>query len=84
MGRRLGLGKNNHLTYASLALNPRVLVEKQENLFEPAHDKTDNKTCVTSKDSDQHVHPSRIASVLVYSCLNSLEAVEGTCDQRRL
>ena len=23
MVRRLGLGKNNHLTYASLALNPR-------------------------------------------------------------
>ena len=26
MVRRLGLGKNNHLTYASLALNPRYLV----------------------------------------------------------
>ena len=25
MVRRLGLGKNNHLTYASLALNPRKL-----------------------------------------------------------
>ena len=25
MVRRLGLGKNNHLTYASLALNPRNL-----------------------------------------------------------
>ena len=23
MGKRLGLGKNNHLTYACLALNPR-------------------------------------------------------------
>ena len=26
MVRRLGLGKNNHLTYASLALNPRDTV----------------------------------------------------------
>ena len=26
MVRRLGLGKNNHLTYASLALNPRTYV----------------------------------------------------------
>ena len=25
MVRRLGLGKNNHLTYTSLALNPRML-----------------------------------------------------------
>ena len=31
MVRRLGLGKNNHLTYASLALNPRtvILVKKE-------------------------------------------------------
>ena len=27
MVRRLGLGKNNHLTYASLALNPRYLLD---------------------------------------------------------
>ena len=26
-------------------------------LYEPAHDKTYNKTCAASKDSDQHVHP---------------------------
>ena len=26
MVRRLGLGKNNHLTYASLALNPRNIL----------------------------------------------------------
>ena len=26
MVRRLGLGKNNHLTYASLALNPRYVI----------------------------------------------------------
>ena len=30
MVRRLGLGKNNHLTYASLALNPRNVNEKYE------------------------------------------------------
>ena len=28
MVRRLGLGKNNHLTYASLALNPRFVAVK--------------------------------------------------------
>ena len=28
MVRRLGLGKNNHLTYASLALNPRYAVSE--------------------------------------------------------
>ena len=32
MVRRLGLGKNNHLTYASLALNPRLVLK-----FEPVH-----------------------------------------------
>ena len=52
--------------------------------FQPAHHKTYSKTCVTSKDSDQPVHPSSLATVLVYFSLNSLEAVEGTCDQRRL
>ena len=36
------------------------------NLFtnEPAHDKTYNKTCLTSKDSNQPVHPSSMARVL--------------------
>ena len=29
MVRRLGLGKNNHLTYASLALNPRSEVRRK-------------------------------------------------------
>ena len=29
MVRRLGLGKNNHLTYASLALNPRYDIARQ-------------------------------------------------------
>ena len=28
-------------------------------VFEPAHDKTDNKTFVTNKDSDQHIHPQK-------------------------
>ena len=53
-------------------------------VYEPAHDKTYNKTCVTSKGSDQPVHPPRMARVLVHPSLNSPEAVEGACDQRRL
>ena len=41
MVRRLGLGKNNHLTYDSLALNPRYLdlvnnVDKRTVLAETA------------------------------------------------
>ena len=51
---------------------------------EPEHDKTYNKTSVTSKDSDQLVHPLSMVKVLVFPSLDSLEAVEGTCDQRRL
>ena len=43
-----------------------------------------NKTCVTSKDSDQHVHTPSMARVLVYPSLDSPEAVEGNYDQRRL
>ena len=35
-------------------------------------------------DWDQPVHPASMARVLVYSSLDSLEVVEGTCDQRRL
>ena len=49
--------------------------------YETVHDKTYNKTCVTSKDLDQPVHPPSKARVLVYLSLDSLEAVEGTCDQ---
>ena len=45
---------------------------------EPAHDKTYNKTCVTSKDSDHPVHPSSMSRVLVYPSLGSLEAVKVT------
>ena len=51
-------------------------------LVEPAHDKTYNKTCVTSK--DQHVHSPSKAIVLIYPSLDSPDTVEGTCDQRRL
>ena len=51
-------------------------------LFEPAHGKTYNKNCATSKDSDQPVRPPSM--VRVCFSLNSLEAVEGTCDQRSL
>ena len=52
-------------------------------IFVPALDKTYNYTCMTSKDSDQLVHLPSMAKVLVYY-LNSLEAVEGIFDQRRL
>ena len=41
-------------------------------IIEPAHDRAYNKTCVTSKDSDQPVHPPSKARVLDYSSLNSL------------
>ena len=34
---------------------------KATNMIEPAHVKTYNKTCVTSKDSDQPVHPPSMA-----------------------
>ena len=46
----------------------------------PAHDKTYNKSCVTSKDSDQAVHNL----VRAPSSLASPEAFEGTCDQEDL
>ena len=50
-------------------------------LYEPANDKTYNKTCMTSKDSDQPVHPPSMAKIFVYPSLDSLEAAEGTCNQ---
>ena len=50
---------------------------------EPPHGKP-AMTCVTSKDSDQPVHPPRMARVPVYPALDSLEAIEGIYDQRRL
>ena len=52
--------------------------------YEPAHDKIYNKTCVTSKASDQSVHPPSIARIFVYLSLDSPEAAEGTYDQWRL
>ena len=33
MVRRLGLGKNNHLSYASLALNPRYIIFTADGSF---------------------------------------------------
>ena len=53
-------------------------------IFKPAYDKTYNEICVTSKDSDQPVHPPSMARVLVHPSMDSPEAVEGTCDQWRL
>ena len=32
-------------------------------LFEPAHDKTDNKTCAISEDSDQPAHPRSLIRI---------------------
>ena len=49
---------------------------------EPAHDKTYNKTSVTSKHSDKPVHPPRMAKVLIYLSLDNQEAAEDTCDQQ--
>ena len=43
-----------------------------------------NKTCVASKDSDQPVHPPSMARGPVYPSFDNPEAVEDTCDQRRL
>ena len=40
-------------------------------LYMPVRDKTYNKTCVISKDSDQHVHPPSMTRVLVYPTLDS-------------
>ena len=40
-------------------------------------EKTYNKT---SKVSNQSVHPPSVATILVYPSLDSLEAVEGTCE----
>ena len=51
---------------------------------EPTHNKTYNKACVTSKESDHSVHPHSMIRVLVYPSLVIPEAIEGTCDQQRL
>ena len=48
--------------------------------------KTFNKSCEISKDSDQHVHavwhvhPASMARVLVYPSLASPDAAECTCE----
>ena len=47
-------------------------------LNKPAHDKTYNQACMTSKDSDKPVHPPSMARVLFYPSLDSLEAVKVT------
>ena len=53
-------------------------------IFKPAHDKTSNKTCGNSKDSDQPVHLPNMATVVVYPSLDGSEAFKGTYDQQRL
>ena len=52
--------------------------------YEQKHDKTYNKTCVTSKDSYQPVYPPSTARVLVYPSSDSQDAVKDICDQRIL
>ena len=52
--------------------------------FEPVHDKTYNKTCVTSKDSEQPVYLPIMAMLLIYPSLDSPETVEVPSDQQRL
>ena len=51
---------------------------------ESAHNKTYKKNCLTRKYTDQPVHPLGMARVLVYPSLDSLKAVEVTCDQQIL
>ena len=67
-----------------LEINVLKKVSKKCSTFEPVHDKTYNKTCVTSKHSAQHVHSSSTARVLVYPSFARPEALEGECEQRRL
>ena len=43
---------------------------------EPAHDKTYNKTCATSKDSDQPAHPHRLISRLIAWAFYSLQGIQ--------
>ena len=49
----------------------------QQPIYESAHNKTYNKALVTSKDSDQPVHPPSMARVLLYPSLDNLKAVEA-------
>ena len=78
MPRSVASHRGLHHLLRSICLNIKM---KYSIIIRPAHDKTYNKTCVTRKDSDQPIRPPSMARVLVYP---SLEAVEGTCDQRRL
>ena len=57
---------------------------KEKKINQPAYNKTYNKTCVTSKDSEQPVHPPSMARVLVYPSLDSPKSLEDTRNQRRL
>ena len=49
--------------------------------YMPAQDKTNNKTCVASNDTDQPVHPPITAKVLAYPSLDSLVATEDTISE---
>ena len=53
-------------------------------LYEPAHDKTYNKTCMNIKVSDQFVQPPSTERVIVYSFLNSMEDSDQTAQMHRL
>ena len=46
--------------------------------YEPAQDKTYDKTCVTNKDLDQPVNPPSMAKIFVDASLDRLEVVEDT------
>ena len=61
----------SHPESLSIYLN---ILQRKAIRYEPAHDKTYNKTCATSKDLDQHVHATSMASVEVKSGL-CIEAV---------
>ena len=65
-------------------MGPFSQIEAHIMIIEPAHDKTYNKTYVTSKDSDWHVHLPSMAKIFVNPSFDSQKAVEGACDQRRL
>ena len=51
--------------------------------YVPVHDKTSNKTCASSEDSDQPIH-TQYDKDHAYPTLNSPETIEDPCDQRRL
>ena len=44
-------------------MNQNLSKISHENKIEPAHDKTYNKTCATSEDSDQPAHPRSLIRV---------------------